>query len=319
MKKRVVIATIGCMLLLGACGKETVKEDTSKPATEQAQETTVAEAADAESMIEKVLTTAGADRSDVHDYKIADFDGDKAAEAFVYVGTEVDPEWSTCSGAVWFVDGDTCESVIELEIFYVDGEDVISTVDVGERIYAHVREEYTTSLVSYLYYVEDNRIQESCISGRGSFFEPDYVDGYGISLSAYDGMVDYEVGAEDEGMYTGHTWKHYYFYYDAAAGDFAEYVGTPISERELAEACGEDLAGAIRDAGYEVGEIYKRDNGIINVNYSKTTENDGAINVEYHNATYNMNTKQYADPWDAGTNTWEGSDFGGTYLAGITT
>ena len=107
-------------------------------------------------------------------------------------------------------------------------------------------------------------------------------------MSAYDSGVDYEEGKEEEALYTGHTWKNYYFFYDKKSGDFKEYVGKEISEDELEAACGFDLAAEIREAGYQVDVVFKRENGIINVNYSKTERGDvGSVYKEFHNVTYN--------------------------------
>ena len=44
-------------------------------------------------------------------------------------------------------------------------------------------------------------------------------------------MCDYEAGS-DEPMWTGHTWKPYYFYYNKGAGDFAEYGAKEITREE---------------------------------------------------------------------------------------
>lgn len=153
----------------------------------------------------------------------------------------------------------------------------------------------------------------------GYFFEPSYCDGYCISLSAYDAYLEYEKDDIDSGIYTGHTYKNYYFYYDNQSGDFKEYVGKTISESDLLDSCGFDLASEIRSAGYEVDEIFKRDNGIINVNYSQTTlEEDNTVWVEYHNATYNEETGQFVDVFESGNLTWQDSDFQGTYVNAIT-
>ena len=103
------------------------------------------------------------------------------------------------------------------------------------------------------------------------------------------------------------------------SGDFKEYVGKTISESDLLDSCGFDLASEIRSAGYEVDEIFKRDNGIINVNYSQTTlEEDNTVWVEYHNATYNEETGQFVDVFESGNLTWQDSDFQGTYVSAIT-
>ena len=59
------------------------------------------------------------------------------------------------------------------------------------------------------------------------------------------------------------------FYYDAEKMDFMEYGATEITADELKDIVGFDLAAEIEAEGYQVDNILKRGNGIVNVNYSK--------------------------------------------------
>lgn len=187
-----------------------------------------------------------------------------------------------------------------------------------DKTFAMFNQAFTTASVSYIYYVEDGELQESAVSGIGAFFEPDYVDDYCISYSEYDNFYDYEEDDPEGGIYTGHTWKHYYFYYDENTGDFEEYDGSIITQKELQKEIGFDLAGEIEDEGYDVDTIFIRDNGIININYSLITDyGNGSYSIEYHNVTYNKNTEEFVDVWGEGEKTWQASDFGGIYLDSI--
>ncbi len=274
---------------------------------------------DGESLIEKAVSWAGADPSEARYSLVYDFDNDGSLEAFVFIGDEPDEMYSTCAGKVWYVDGDKCEMIKECDNFFVHGDKVIDMYPVGNTVVITLEEAYATETVSYLFTLKGGEWKESNISGIGHFFKPDYVSDYSLSVGEYDYCVDYEEGKEDEALYTGHTWKNYYFYYDEKIEDFREYIGKDISEEDLRAACGYNLAGEIRDEGYEVDNIIQRDNGIINVNYSKTAKGENKdISVEYHNATFNINNQKYAVPWDAKENDWENSDFGGTYLKAIT-
>ncbi|WP_155829653.1 hypothetical protein [Butyrivibrio sp. AC2005] len=273
---------------------------------------------DGDSLIEKAVAEAGADISDTRYSVVYDFDNDNVMEAFVYIGNAPD-EFATCAGKVWYVDGDRCAMIKECDNFFVHGDKVIDMYPTGDSVVVELEEAYTTSTVSYLFMLENGEWKESAISGMGYFFKPDYVSDYCVSVSAYDYCVDYEEGKEDEALYTGHTWKNYYFFYDEKSGDFKEYVGKEISEDELKAACGFDLAAEIREAGYQVDVVFKRENGIINVNYSKTERGDvGSVYKEYHNVTYNELNQRYADAWGTNGNSWQDSDFGGTYLKAIT-
>lgn len=290
--------------------------------TDDAKETKRAAAKEASSrdkdrLMNKAALEAGASGDDSITYLIADYDGDGSAEGFVYVGEDAD-EYSECYGTVYYVDDDECDVVKNGYFSGADANDIFKEYTVEDRVFICLEESYTTSVNSLIYYIEDGTYKESCISGLGYFYENTDIDGYCITYNVYDYFYDYEAGHESEGVFTGHTYKDYYFYYDQKSGDFKEYVGTLISEKDLAKACGFDLAAQIKSEGYEIGDIYKRDNGIINVNYSKTTQNDdGSGTTEYHNATFDENTQKFV-PYEGSDETWQGSDSGGTYEDSIT-
>lgn len=272
---------------------------------------------DVEPLITKALEDTGVDVYDIKDSVIADFDGDGTREAFVFIGGDIDEEWSTCQGQLYYVT-DNGKEMLKNSDFVVNDGKIIETFPMTDKTFIAVEEAYTTSSVSFLYYVENGECKDSYLSGIGGFYKPDFVDDYAISLSCYDMSFDYEEGKEDEGMYMGHTWKPYYFYYDEATGRFEEYVGKEISEEELNAACGFDLAGEIKAAGNQIDGILRRDNGIINVNYSYKTEYEGgSVSIQYSNVTFNEKTKEFVNVWGDGENTWENSSFGGTYLTAI--
>ncbi|MCR4923508.1 MAG: hypothetical protein K5931_05810 [Lachnospiraceae bacterium] len=71
---------------------------------------------------------------------------------------------------------------------------IISTLNTEGRDFVTVLESYTTSTVSWIYYVENSECKESSASGIGSFSKCDYAKGYCVSLGAYDAMYEYEEG-----------------------------------------------------------------------------------------------------------------------------
>ncbi len=297
--------------------EETVETLPEEPAAE-AEAKLVQPEDDESSFLSKAVAAANAKDEEVRDYLVDDFDCDGVVEAFVFIGGEIDEDWSACEGSLWFVSGENCENVHEYGSILVTDDKIIERYDVSDKSFVAVNDSYATSNVTYLFYVKDGKCKESSVSGRGAFFKPTYVDDYCVSVSAYDAFCDYEAGKEEEGMFTGHTWKNYYFFYDEATGDFAEYKGTPMTESELEEACGFDLAGEIQAEGYQFDNAIKRTNGIINVNYSKkTVDADGNGSIEYKNATFNETNHQFIDVWGDGDGSWQGSDFGGTYLESL--
>ena len=292
-------------------GKENEEEKEIAPETDDSEKP----AGDVnlqQTLSQKVKEAAGGEAGGEIDSVFDDFDGDGVYEEFIFLGSEIDPEFGTSIGSFWFVSEEKCEQLVESSEVASIEEHVISVFDVDGIKFVGVNEAYTTALVTYLFTVKDGEVKEPFISHMGYFFKPDYVEDYCVSISAYDGMYEYEKGKENEGMYVGHTWKNYYYYLDKDELDFKGYVGTPITEEELNEALGFDLASEIRDAGFELGTILKRDNGIINANYSKTEDEGDTVSVTYHNVTYNVNTGEFLDYLGEGK-TWRSSDFGGTY------
>ncbi|WP_026668986.1 hypothetical protein [Butyrivibrio sp. AE3006] len=264
-------------------------------------------------ILDNVASTTGAASGDIRYNCIDDFDGDGTFEGFVFAGSEPD-DMNWCEGTVYFASSDKCDEVFKGTLYYNDNESVFRYMDCGSRRFALFNEAYVTALVSHIYYVDGNKPVESAISGIGDFYVGEDPTEINMTLSAYDNFCDFTEGDESSYMWTGHTWKPYYFHYDESSKDYKEYGAVSISEDELAEIVGTDLASEIKAEGYQVDNIYKRENGLVNVNYSKVVNNDdGTLSVTYKNATYDEKAGKYADPWGDGGGTWQESDYGGIY------
>ena len=75
-------------------------------------------------------------------------------------------------------------------------------------------------------------------------------------------MTDSQYDATIDG--TGHTWNTYYFYWDDG---LREYGGTEILVEEFSKYNGADrIVDKILKDGFDIMSIYKRQNGIININ-----------------------------------------------------
>ena len=88
---------------------------------------------------------------------------------------------------------------------------------------------------------------------------------------------------------SGHTWKLYYLYWPDNGDNFQEYGGIEISREQLLEAGGaKTILDILNQSGYQPDSIYYRTNGIINLNFSDSSD-DGAA---YSNITlkYNFDT-----------------------------
>ncbi len=72
---------------------------------------------------------------------------------------------------------------------------------------------------------------------------------------------------------TGHTWKPYWLYFSPEDNTFYPYVGHLMTEEELLKYEGaSDVLEKARSEGYEIADIYIRENGIININLRKYWE-----------------------------------------------
>jgi len=280
---------------------------TAQPATEPAADPAAEPSADVslpdeyDVMIEMISDAAG--DGDMYFPQYDDFDHDGDSEMFAMVGSFPYGD-GPFEGALWFSDGN---DVVELTggEYYLDPEAEDGYVaDVkGYRKYYYINDYYTSDSVSHLWSVVDDEPREMFSGGSLWKCTPEG------DMTFTFGMYDMGYDAESD-LFIGHTYKAYYFYYDPRSDSIREYGGTELTEKELAGEIGEDVVAEIKAEGFEIGSIYKRGNGIVNINY-----NNG---VDYHNANYNLNEKAFEG--DSGlTDNWKDSEsgFGGTYEAAI--
>ncbi|WP_029320439.1 hypothetical protein [Butyrivibrio sp. AE3004] len=245
--------------------EETATADTV--VTEDSLVHKVSDSGEAKSVfLSKVAESAGVSADKIKYYLIDDFDSDGYYEGFVLDNNELDEDTNTCRGKIWFVNDEGC-TVLHDDWEYVVNEDdtVLGEWKLDDRNFIYFNESYTTAAVSAVYYVEDSEVYESDISKKGFVTRVGKTGDFNLTFSAYDYMYTYDIGKEDEASNMGHTWKIYYYFYDSYDMDFREYGGTAITENELEKICGFDLAGEIRQSGYQINEIFRRGNGIINM------------------------------------------------------
>lgn len=234
--------------------------------------------------------------------------GDNAG-ALVFVGNALDDDMGpSYEGKLWYID-----SNFNTEIIF-ESENGYSTIDGDlDQEFYYLTEWYTTGGLSYIFDIQDGEPREiKDYSGIGQILEPNGFDAYiRLEVSAYDNYCD------TNGNYLGHTWKPYYLGINRNIDtcELFEYEGTIISEKELVDTCGFDIISEVKTAGFELGEIYYRDNGIISINVKKMFE-DG--NTEYNNINYDTNNKCYVKTdEECEETTMENSMFGGIYYSRI--
>ncbi|WP_026528812.1 hypothetical protein [Butyrivibrio sp. VCD2006] len=297
----------------------TLKENNSDKKTETSKEdgadkkSSISEE-EMDSLLEQVVEATDADIQDIRCCAFDDFDGNGTYEGTVYVGAGPDSDFGWCEGTVYYVNSEECKKIYSGTLADMDGN-VFRVIDAGDRKFILFDEAYVTALVTYVYYVDDAVLKESNISRFGDISSDTDLQNIVMSFSTYDGFCTYEKGQEDSPDWTGHTWKPYYFYYDEEKKDFMEYAGSEITRDELEEIVGFDLATEIENEDYQIDNILRRKNGIVNVNYSKKEVlEDGTIDITYNNATYDEKTGTFVDVWETGNNGWQDSNYGGIYM-----
>ena len=278
-------------------------------------------AGDTEDRLLKILIDkTGADREDVKFSTYDDFDRDGNPECFALIGELSDDEEDMFGGTgeIWFVSEKECKKVMDEFSFALRDGELFRIFECKNRKFVAFDEAYVTSLLTYIYYVEDSQPEMSDISRLGNMSVDRASGDYIVVQDSYDNSETYETGEEDDATWTGHTWKPYYFYYDEKTGDFAEYKCRNINKARLADICGFDLCEEIEHEGFVINDIFLRDNGIVNVNYSEKEVEGSSVWVTHKNANYNLNQKKFVDAWGDGENTWQASDYGGIYKPSLT-
>ncbi len=206
-----------------------------------------------------------------------DFDNDGAKEAFSLVG-EVMEEYDdrkVIEGTVWFVNEDGCRKLHEPQGMGMFDEVLYMTF--GDTTYVMFDEMYATALVTYVWTVSDGEAAEAPFSALGEVITDtsDGEDQFRIMDSSYDGMFNPETSS-----YMGHTWKHYYFFYNDQDDKVYEYGGTEINRENVVFLCGRDLVGELIPERDQITGIFCRGNGLIVINYEHIA--DGcAMNYHY--------------------------------------
>lgn len=336
-----VAVSTALLLMLASCGKtgraealseqESAKErQESSTAQQEERESDTAETDSTENgentsaemtdyFIAKLSSDAGVSFQDIRYYLVDDFDFDGKYEGFLFVGDEADPDWNACEGAIWFVnESKSRELQAGFSFALNEDSDIFSIIEGADKNFVAFNQAYATSDVTELFYVDGEACIESAVSGIGDAHVDHNTGDLVISVSAYDSVCN-DASASAEPEWTGHTWKPYYFYYSRSTGDFMEYQAQEISAKELSDTVGTDLAAALRRQGYVVDNIIRRNNGILNVNYSEITKNrDGSTSVAYRNATYDERISDYVNAWGDDKTGVFASDYGGIYQLQIT-
>ena len=230
---------------------------------------------------------AGVDEADIIDIVERDYDGDGSKEAFAITGKEIDEfeSKSLVEGSAWYVTQDSAEKLLDSEAMGLS--DTIRIMVMGDSKYALIDEMYATAIVTHVFTVSDKSAVEAPFSAKGELITGlDEDEAFRIMDSSYDMMYDDEIGGA-----IGHTWKHYYFFYDNESDKIYEYGGTDISREDAEYVCGRDLIGELIAPSDKVEGMFLRGNGLLVLNYTHPV--DGGF--ENHHYIYDILHGKFVD------------------------
>lgn len=237
-----------------------MSETTSQTAEETSAETTsetVAEANsgfDTENALKMFLEemTGGYEFHEAQTKLFGDFDKDGKNELIAYIEA---PDTMTGYN-LWFASEGYIEKIapnagpteeIKPEIVYS-----------GDNAFIKLEYCYVSDSVSDYFRIVNSQVAPCTIEGYArQGLRPDGDSGdFTAAHSTYDLCSDG----------TGHTWKPYWLYFSPEDNTFYPYVGHLMTEEELLKYEGaSNVLEKARSEGYEIADIYIRENGIVNI------------------------------------------------------
>lgn len=227
-----------------------------------------------------------------------DFDGDGTKELFAVTGPGKDCE----NNQIWFANDSYVKCVYDNERAVYRETVKVCKVSARQKLFICETGGYGSGSSSECFYVSSGSVigVEKCgeglkqISGKKFYITP----------SAFDMNSNGE----------GHTWKTYYIKWTGR--EFKEYKVKQISLGKLKKYKNANkYINQARKLGYNVGDIYKRSNGIINVNLHKYDSRYDLVHNE--NITLRIKGKKVALVVDnkKGKNIIQKSSQAGSYQA----
>lgn len=194
---------------------------------------------------------------------LADYDGDGKKEAFIV--TKKDSAEQT----LWFSGQKQVKKLAVSSFILKRGQ----ACKVSEKQKLFVIEGWNGGSSSWSY----------CISVSGGKCHSVKESGEGLTQLSGRDFVVYPSSFDacrTGSMMTGHTWKAYYLRWNGKK--FVNYTGTLMTSENLEKYEGADhYLAQIKKAGYKIGKIYFRKNGIININLYRKDK----YLVSYENVT----------------------------------
>ena len=224
----------------------------------------------------------------------ADYDGTGGMEAFVLMG---EYSGSDFSGDLWYVDEDLFAYCLERDL-YAYMEQVYYKKDGRAYLFfTYNMGNYVNTDVYSINGMDNAENLSADIPGQK------FIDDNGMVIvlqEAYDAYYDRYQG-EKEGMWTGHTWKFYPFYFMADKLIEVEAIETTYASVDkmapLPDEALERIAGTIDKPVAEVQYIYREKTRELIINIAYDLSADGNISYHFENLMYRL-TKEDAQSWE---------------------
>lgn len=228
-----------------------------------------------------------------------DFDSDGKMELFAIVGSEYNYR-------LWYASAKEVEQLsVEGSLYYSNSMKPVAKVNKKQKLFLVESGYYGSDSFSQCYYVKKGIVYKAAKAGSGLKHIK------GKLFAVHPGAFDHYTS---EGYFSGHTYKRYYLKWTGSK--FKEYTGKKISKSILKKYSGaSSILKKAASNGFKIGTIYKRGNGIINVNLYKKNRYD----TNYENLTLRIKGKkvQLVKLYGvSGSESWiDQYSYGGNYMA----
>ncbi len=251
---------------------------------------------------QRVLAASGFTEDAVLMMDYDDYDGDGKCEAFMFCGKYIE---NLYVGELWFAGEKQCTLLRDETYRMVDGK---MTLGRNQKYLYLYSDRVFTANISDLWTVIDGEPVEHELSGRGQIVYRGG-DSFDIWADGYNHFYEPETD-----LWTGHTYRPYFYHYNRSTEKLEQYEKKPLSDKELAELCGFDLATQIQAEGYEITEIVQWGGRIVTVDYTiPLDENDPIPQIVYENIIWDCDEKDYWRREERGVTSWRNAGVGGSF------
>lgn len=270
---------------------------------------------------QNLLLAAGAQESDILLFEYDDYDGDGKYEAFMICGNafESSDGISYKNETLWFAGADGCTSQLSdpynSPYRMIDGK-----MDFGLRKYLFFYlDTNLTANISVLWTVRDGKpIEESNLfqSGQVVYRDEGPREDFEIWVDGYNNYCEPDGLGKDDPLWTGHTWRPYFYHYDTSDDQIKAYGGEEITKEAFAKLSGTDIIEEMEAKGYTIGEIIHWGNDIVTINYHEVElwgVDESEERYVYENVIWDNRVKDYWRKDERGVTSWENAGEGGSF------